>query len=438
MRLAIFGLGYVGTVSAACLAQRGHTVVGGDVNADKVHRSNQGQSPIHEPAVVNLIAAAVQSERLRATLSASEAIAQADVSLICVGTPSLPNGDVDLQYLDRVCEEIGTALARVDRYHVVAVRSTVPPGTIESRVVPVLEAASGRRVGPEIGLCANPEFLREGSVVEDFLHPPFTLIGALDARAGDVLEEVYRGLDAPVYRTNLATALMVKYTSNVFHALKISFANEIGNLCQRLNVDSHRVMEIFCADRRLNISPAYLRPGYAYGGSCLPKDLRALVFLSRHQDLELPVLEAIARSNERQAQRGVELVLATGKKRVGVMGLSFKDGTDDLRESPMVYLVETLLGKGCELKVYDPNVSLVHLTGANRQYIEQTIPHISRLLCPTLDEVIDGSDVLVVGHRVRGLEAALASHNGRHVVIDLAGVRGQLESLNGHYRGIAW
>lgn len=438
MRLAIFGLGYVGTVSAACLAQLGHTVVGVDVNAAKVDQVNDGQSPIHEPSVATLIATAVQNQRLWATLSAVDAVSQADASLICVGTPSLPNGDVDLQSLDRVCEEIGAALARFDRYHVVVVRSTVPPGVIESHVVPLLETTSGRRVGPEIGLCANPEFLREGSVVEDFLHPPFTLIGEFDSRAGDVLEEVYRRLDAPVHRTDLGTALMVKYASNVFHALKISFANEVGNLCQRLKIDSHRVMEIFCADRRLNISPAYLRPGYAYGGSCLPKDLRAMVFLARHQDLELPVMEAIARSNARQAQRGVELVLATGKKRVGVMGLTFKDGTDDLRESPMVYLVETLLGKGCELKVYDPDISLAHLTGANRQYIERTIPHISRLLCSTFEEVLADSEVLVVGHRVEGLEARLSSHNGQQVVIDLAGVRGQLESVNGSYHGIAW
>lgn len=438
MRVAVFGLGYVGSVTAACLAQMGHTVVGVDVSPSKVAQINAGQSPIAERPMPELVEAAVRGLRLRATDSAEEAIADADISLICVGTPSLPNGDVDLRQLDRVCHEVGGALRTTLHYHVVAVRSTVPPGVVESRVVPALEAASGRHVGTEIGVCSNPEFLREGSVVEGFLHPPFTLIGEMDPRAGDVLAELYREIGCPVFRTSPATALMVKYASNVYHALKISFANEIGTLCQRLNVDSHQVMDIFCADTQLNISRAYLRPGYAYGGSCLPKDLRAMVFLARHQDLDLPVLEAIARSNARQARRGIEMVLATGKKRVGVLGLTFKDGTDDLRESPLVPLVETLLGKGYDVRVYDPNIALARLIGTNRQYIESVIPHISRLLCQSLDEVLAESEVLVIGHRVEALEPLLAADNGQHIVVDLAGLRGRLRSLNGRYQGIAW
>ncbi len=437
MRVAVFGLGYVGSVSAACLAHLGHKVVGVDVALAKVEQINAGQSPIGEPAMVELVEAVVKSGNLRATISVEEAISQSDVSLVCVGTPSLANGDVDLRQLDKVCDEIGAALASTYDYHVVAIRSTVPPRTIESRVVPALEAASGRHVGPDIGVCSNPEFLREGSVVDGFLHPPFTLIGELDSRAGDVLAELYEGLGCPVHRATPDAALMVKYASNAFHALKISFANEIGNLCRQLRVDSHQVMGIFCEDTQLNISRAYLRPGYAYGGSCLPKDLRALVHLSRQHDLELPVMEAIARSNERQARRGVELVLATGRKRVGVVGLTFKTGTDDLRESPMVYLVETLLGKGYELRIYDPNISLARLTGANRRYVERAIPHISRLLRDSLDEVLAESDVLVLGHKMEELEPLLEARKGRHIIVDLAGVRGRLQSLNGYYHGIA-
>lgn len=438
MRVAVLGLGYVGAVCAACLAKMGHQVIGVDVNGAKVEAINAAQSPIVEPPMPDVVASVVAGGRLRATISVAEALAEADLSLICVGTPSQPNGDVDLQYLDRVTEEIGRALAQTHKYHVVVVRSTVPPGVVENRVAPALAVASGRQIGPDIGLCSNPEFLREGSVVEDFLHPSFTLIGELDERAGAVVAELYRDLDCPVYHTDPATAQMVKYASNVFHALKISFANEIGNLCQRLGLDSQRVMEVFRADWRLNTSGAYLRPGYAYGGSCLPKDLRAMVSLSRHQDLELPVLEAIARSNEQQARRGVELVLDTGKRRVGVLGLSFKAGTDDLRESPIVYLVETLLGKGYDLRIFDPNISLSRLIGTNRQYIERTIPHISRLLRPTLEEVLDESEVLVVSHRLEGLEAALGRYGRRHDVIDLIGLRDRLDVRSESYRGIAW
>lgn len=438
MRVSVFGLGYVGSVSAACLASRGHTVIGVDVNPTKVRQVNSGESPIPEPPMPELVAAAVGSGRLVATSSTEAATSQTELSLICVGTPSLPNGNADLRQLDRVCHEIGWALSAIPQYHVVAVRSTVPPGTIESRVVPTLEDTSGRRVGPELGVCSNPEFLCEGSVVQGFLHPSFTLIGEMDARAGDMLAALYQDLGCPVFRTDPSTALMVKYASNVFHALKISFANEMGKLCQRLGVDSHHAMEIFCADDQLNISRAYLKPGYAYGGSCLPKDLRAMVFQAHHHDLELPVLEAIAESNALQARRGVDMVLETGKQHVGVLGLSFKDGTDDLRESPMVYLVETLLGKGYDLRIYDPNISLGRLIGANRQYIESTVPHISRLLSDSLEEVIAGSEVLVIGHRMEALQPALAAHDGQHIIVDLADTSGQLLSLNGRYQGIAW
>ena len=438
VRVAVLGLGYVGSVCAACLARMGHQVVGVDVNPDKVEGTNSGQSPIVEPPMPDLVASVVRSGHLRATQSVAEACSDADVSLICVGTPSQQNGDVDLSYLDRVCAEIGAALAPSRKYHVVVVRSTVPPGTIEGRVAPALAAASGRVIGPEIGLCVNPEFLREGSVVDDFLHPAFTLIGETDPRAGAVVASLYRDLDCPTYRTTPAAAQMVKYASNAFHALKISFANEIGRLCQEVGIDGREVMDVFCADGRLNTSRAYLRPGYAYGGSCLPKDLRAIVSLSRHRDVELPVIEAIAPSNERQARRGVEFVVATNRRRVGVIGLSFKAGTDDLRESPIVYLVETLLGKGYDLRIFDPNVSLSRLVGANRQYIERTVPHLSRLLRPTLDEVLAESDVLVIGHRLEGIAAALGRYPGQHAIVDLVGSTGEVATLGNSYHGIAW
>lgn len=439
MRIAIFGLGYVGCVSAACLASEGHQVIGVDVNPLKVEMISAGQSPIIEAQVDDLIRQAVASGALRSTDSVAEAIANADLSFICVGTPSNENGSLNLRYVRNVAREIGQALAGRDDYHVVAVRSTVLPGTVTSEVIPLLEEASGRWVGDDFGVCSNPEFLREGSAVADFHHPPFTLVGEWDERSGDRVAAIYEGIDAPIVRTDLSTAEMVKYVSNAFHALKISFANEIGNFCKKVGVDSHEVMRVFSMDTKLNISSAYLKPGFAFGGSCLPKDLRALLHRARQEDLNLPVLQAIPRSNELQARLGVEMVLRTGKKRVGILGLSFKAGTDDLRESPLVYLTETLLGKGYDLKIYDENVSLARLTGANKQYIEKVIPHISSLLCSSLDEVLSTSDVLVVGNRLPTAAASLLDEvSGNHIVIDLARVRESLEGMDENYQGICW
>jgi GDP-mannose 6-dehydrogenase len=438
MRIAVFGLGYVGCVSAACLANAGHEVIGVDVNPLKVDMINAGQSPIIEAHVGDLVREAVDAGRLRATGTAADAIADADLSLICVGTPSNHNGSLNLRYLRNVAREIGRALAGQGAYHVVAVRSTVLPGTIGAEVIPLLEEASGRKVGRDFGVCSNPEFLREGSAVVDFHHPPFTLIGQWDGRSGDHLATIYEGIDAPVICTDLPTAEMVKYVSNAFHALKITFANEIGNFCKKVGVDSHEVMRIFSTDTKLNISPAYLKPGFAFGGSCLPKDLRALLYRARQEDLDLPVLQAIPRSNELQARLGVEMVLQTGKKRVGILGLSFKAGTDDLRESPMVYLAETLLGKGYDLKIYDENVSLARLTGANKQYIEKVIPHISSLLCSSFDEVLATSEVLVVGNRPPATASFLNGVNSNHIVIDLIRIKEELDGTDENYQGIGW
>jgi GDP-mannose 6-dehydrogenase len=438
MRVAIFGLGYVGCVSAACLAEAGHQVIGVDVNPLKVEMINRGQSPIIEKDVDLLIAEAVGAGRLRATTDALEAVRTSDVSLVCVGTPSDENGGLNLRYIRKVARDIGQALKSHDGYYVVAVRSTVLPGTLETEVIPLLEGASGKKVGQDFGVCANPEFLREGSAVDDFYNPPFTLIGQWDERSGETVAAIYQHIDAPVERTDIRTAEMVKYVSNAFHALKITFANEIGNIAHRLGVDSHEVMRIFCMDTKLNISTAYLKPGYAFGGSCLPKDLRALLHQARHKDLEVPVLQAILYSNELQAHRGVEMVVRTGKKRIGILGLSFKAGTDDLRESPMVYLVETLLGKGYDIKIYDENVSLARLMGANKEYIERVIPHISSLMSTSLEEVVEHAEVLVISNRGKTFSEVIArSFNGHHI-IDLVRIAPDLESAGEGYQGISW
>lgn len=438
MRIAIFGLGYVGCVSAACLAKEGHQVIGVDVNPLKVEMINAGKSPIIETGVDQLIADAVADGRLHATTIPAEAVAKADVSFICVGTPSNENGSLDLQYVHHVAGEIGQALAQQDNYHVIAVRSTVLPGTVAKEVVPLLEQASGRKAGADFGVCSNPEFLRESSAVADFYQPAFTLIGQWDERSGEQVAAIYKNIDAPIIRTDVPTAEMLKYVSNTFHALKITFANEIGNFCKKVGVDSHEVMRIFCQDTKLNISPAYLKPGYAFGGSCLPKDLRALLHRARQEDLDLPVLQSVPRSNELQARLGVEAVLRTGKKRVGILGLSFKAGTDDLRESPLVSLAETLLGKGFDLKIYDRNVSLARLTGANKQYIEKVIPHISSLLCASLDEVVAESDVLVIGNRLPEVTELLHHTNGQHIIIDLVRVGEREIESKENYQGISW
>lgn len=439
MRIAVFGLGYVGCVSSACFAEAGHQVIGVDVNTVKVEMVNGGQSPIVEKDVDRLIAEGVQSGHLRAVTDALEAVSESDVSFICVGTPSDQHGGLNLRYVRSVARDIGQALRSHDAYHVVAVRSTVLPGTLETEVIPVLEQASGKKVGEGWGICANPEFLREGSAISDFYDPPFTLIGEWDARSGETLAAPYAHLTAPMVRTSVRTAEIVKYVSNAFHALKISFANEVGNFCKKVGVqDSHQVMRIFSMDTKLNISSAYLRPGYAFGGSCLPKDVRALLYRAKHEDLDLPVLQAILRSNELQARRGVEMVIKTGKKRVGVLGLSFKAGTDDLRESSVVYLVETLLGKGYDIKIYDRNVSLARLMGANKEYIEQVIPHISSLMSTSLEEVIGHAEVLVIGQWGATFEEAIArSFNGHHV-IDLVRIAPDLQGVGRGYEGISW
>src|SRR5580698_69125 len=348
-------MGYVGTVSAGCLALDGHEVIGVDPVRTKVDLINSGQSPIIEVDIAEIIAAMVKSGRLRATQDQDEAIRQTELSFVCVGTPSQTNGNLDLTYIRRVCELIGAALKNKTDRHTIVIRSTILPGTMHGIVIPVLEEFSGKKAGTDFGVCHNPEFLREGSAVKDFNSPPKTVIGELDKASGDILVELYKKLDAPLIRTDLETAEMVKYVDNSWHALKIGFANEIGNLCKSFSIDAHAVMKIFIQDKKLNISPAYLLPGFAFGGSCLPKDLRALSYQAKMHDLELPILASILPSNEMQISRGVQMIMDKGHTRVGILGFSFKAGTDDLRESPLIEIIERLLGKGYDLRIYDKN-----------------------------------------------------------------------------------
>ena len=438
MNVSVFGLGYVGSVSAASFAADGHDVVGIDVNADKVAAINEGRSPIVEPGLGDLLQQGVRTGKLRATTSTADAINSSDLSLVCVGTPSRRNGSLDLTYLVRVCEEIGTVLRDKPSYHVVVIRSTVLPGTTHGHVIPALERTSGKKYGEGFGVSVNPEFLREGTALKDFREPPLTLVGHNHAADATPTKALYQGIQAPLIGTSIRNAEMVKYTSNAWHAVKVVFANEIGNLCKRVDVDSHDVMEIFCTDEKLNISSHYLRPGFAFGGSCLPKDVRALQYRAKEVDLDMPMINALLSSNRLQVQQAIDRIVETGKKKVGLLGFSFKAGTDDLRESPMVILAEALLGKGYALKIFDRNVSLARLVGANKQYIEEQIPHLSRHLSESIDQVIEESDVIVIGNGSPEFSAAIERCRPDQVVIDLVRIPLDFSKVRAQYDGICW
>ena len=436
MKISIFGIGYVGCVSAACFAHAGHDVIGVDVNPTKVDIINSGKSPIVEPQMNELIHDVVKSGKLRAITDSLEAVKASDISLVCVGTPSKPNGSLDLGQVARVCEEIGAALATKDTHHTVVIRSTMLPGSIESVAQPALEKTSGKKAGKDFGVCVNPEFLREGTSVKDFYAPPFTLIGADDEVTANNVGKLYSNIDAPVFTTTIKTAEMVKYVCNCFHALKVSFANEIGNICKALELDSHEVMKVFCADTKLNLSPYYLKPGFAFGGSCLPKDLRAVSYKAKELDVEVPLLSAITTTNKLQVEKALDMVLSTGNKQVGVLGFSFKAGTDDLRESPMVTLIETLLGKGLELVIYDRDVSLARLFGSNKAYIEEEIPHIAKLMRGSIDDVLNAANTIVIGNRSEEFRQIESRLRPDQKVIDLVRLFDRT-SGNG-YQGICW
>jgi GDP-mannose 6-dehydrogenase len=437
LRVSIFGLGYVGAVSAGCLAQDGHEVIGVDPVPTKVSLINRGQSPIIEAGIGEIIASTVRTGRLRATEDSVQAIHETELSFVCVGTPSLANGSLDLRYIQRVCQQIGLALKHKTGRHTVVIRSTTLPGTMHKVVIPILEEFSGKNAGADFGVCHNPEFLREGSAVNDFHSPPKTVIGELDQASGDMLAVLYGKIDAPLLRTDLETAEMVKYVDNSWHALKIGFANEIGNLCKSFAIDTHEVMRIFCQDKKLNISCAYLLPGFAFGGSCLPKDLRALAYQAKMHDLELPIITSILPSNEMQVARGLRLIMEKGHKRVGVLGFSFKAGTDDLRESPVIEVIERLIGKGYDLRLCDRNVNIASLVGANRDFILNRIPHISRLMVDNVDAVLDHAKTIVIGNKDPDFLNVAERLRDDQFLVDFVGIADG-KSRNGHYDGICW
>ncbi|AUF95888.1 GDP-mannose dehydrogenase [Pseudomonas sp. 02C 26] len=435
MNISIFGLGYVGAVCAGCLSARGHHVLGVDVSQAKIDLINQGKSPIVEPGLEQLLQDGVNQGRLRGTTDVQAAVLATDLSLLCVGTPSKKNGDLDLVYMEAVCREIGTVLRDKQSRHTVVVRSTVLPGTVKNVVIPILEQYSGKKAGTDFGVAVNPEFLRESTAIKDYDFPAMTVIGELDTQSGDLLASLYQGLDAPVIRKSVEVAELIKYTCNVWHATKVSFANEIGNIAKASGVDGREVMDVVCQDYKLNLSRYYLRPGFAFGGSCLPKDVRALTYRAGQLDVEHPLLASLMASNRNQVDIAFDLVERTGKRKVALLGLAFKAGSDDLRESPLVTLAEKLIGKGYDLRIFDANVEYARVFGANRDYIESVIPHVSSLLQNDLEQVIGEADVIVLGNNDERFASALENNEGKQV-IDLVGF---MDGVSDEQRqGICW
>jgi GDP-mannose 6-dehydrogenase len=437
--ISVFGLGYVGTVTAACLAHKGHNVMGVDLSPAKVEAMQAGRSPVVEPRVGDLISESHAAGRLHATSDSESAVLNSEISFLCVGTPSLRNGKLDLGHIEPVCREIGQVLETKKEFHLVVVRSTVLPGTAETIVVPALEKSTGKKLGQGFGVCVNPEFMREGTAVADFLEPAMTVIGAADSKHSGILREIYKWAPGRIFETSFRSAEMVKYVCNAWHAVKVSFANEVGTLAKELNVDAEALVEIFTSDTRLNISPTYLKPGFAFGGSCLPKDVRALNYRAKELDLNLPLFQSILPSNAEHLDRAVQMVLETGKKKIGMLGLSFKAATDDLRESPQVQVVKRLLGEGRQVRIWDDNVSLGRLIGSNRQYIEEVIPHIGSLLSTSLPEVLEQAEVVIIATRGLNHDELRRCLRPDHMVIDLVNLeRASRPETTGDYEGICW
>jgi GDP-mannose 6-dehydrogenase len=437
MKISVFGMGYVGCVSAACLADQGHDVIGVDINRDKIELINIGKSPIIEEDMDDLIIRVVESGKLKATFDAKQAINESELSMITVGTPSRDNGDLDLTYVQRVAVKIGQLLANKAGFHTIVMRSTVLPGSTEEMLIPAIEEASGKKVYVDFDVFFNPEFLREGSSIKDFYNPPFTVIGAQDTGSAGKLEELYAFLEAPLFKTSLKSAEMLKYVNNTFHGLKVAFANEVGRMCKRLGVDSHEVMDLFCKDTKQNLSEYYLKPGFAFGGSCLPKDIRALSYKAKTIDAEVNVMDSIMVSNENQIKDALKMIYATRQKKVGLLGLAFKPGTDDLRESPLVAMAETLIGKGYELHIYDRNVIIAKLTGSNKAYIEKEIPHISSLLASSIEEVYNLADVIVIGSKDPDFQYIAEMDTDKPIIV-LVRIKDDLTNMAPGYRGLCW
>jgi GDP-mannose 6-dehydrogenase len=438
LSVSIFGLGYVGSVSAACFASMGHKVIGVDVSRAKVEMMDSGRTPIIEARMSEMVAEANRAGLLHATTDATAAVLNSEVSFVCVGTPSLKNGKLDLSHIESVAREIGAAIRQKRSPHVFVLRSTVLAGTTETVVLPILEKESGKKCGQDFTVCYNPEFMREGSAVADFLNPPYTILGASDTQHLAPLRELYKNTPGTLYETTIPVAEMVKYFSNCYHALKVGFANEMGTMCKHLGVDAHAVTKIFTSDTKLNISPAYLSPGFAFGGSCLPKDLRAITYKAKELDLKLPLLESLMPSNAEHVDRAVEMVMSTGKKKIAQLGLSFKAGTDDLRESPMVELIEMLIGKGYQVNLYDHNVLLSRLNGANRAYIEREIPHIATLMRASAEAVMAESEVIIVGNKSPEFRTALEHARPDQVIIDLVRIFPDSSGVSCRYEGFSW
>ena len=437
--VSVFGLGYVGSVTAACLASKGHSVIGIDLSSSKVEQLQSGRTPIVEPGMAELVAEGHKASRLRATVDSEAAVLDTDISFLCVGTPSLRSGKLDLGHIEPVCRSIAQALKNKKSFHLVVLRSTVLPGTAESIVIPTLESVSGKHMGKDFGVCVNPEFMREGTAISDFMEPSMTIVGAADDKHAALLRELYAWAPGRVFQTSFRSAEMVKYVCNAWHALKVVFGNEVGTMAKELGVDAEAVIEMFCADTKLNISSSYLKPGFAFGGSCLPKDVRAFNYRAKELDLKLPLFESIVPSNEEHFRRGVEMVLQTGKKKVALLGLSFKAATDDLLESPQVQLVKQLLGEGREVTIWDDNVSMGRLIGSNREYIEHAIPHVGSLLCNDLRETLEKAEVVVIGTRGIPLEELRKHLRPDHFVVDLVNLEKLRRPLaNGKYEGICW
>ncbi len=437
MKISIFGLGYVGAVSAGCFAELGHEVVGVDPVADKIDLINKGKSPVIERGLDELVANAVRAGKLRATSDAFDAVAGTDVSLICVGTPSRPNGNLDVSYISAVATEIGKAIKSKQASHIVVVRSTVLPGTLRDVVIPALESASGLKAGSDFFVANNPEFLRESTAVDDFYHPPKTVIGADNSSTADTVAKLYAGIEGPMIKTSIEVGEMVKYADNVWHALKVGFANEIGSTCKAVGIDSHAVMDIFCQDTKLNLSPYYLKPGFAFGGSCLPKDVRALTYKARSLDVDTPIMSSILNSNSSQVSRAFDMIQALGKRPLAFLGMAFKSGTDDMRESPNLELIERLIGKGFQIRIFDRNVNLAKLVGANREFLLKTVPHVSSLLVDDLSQALDHAEIVVIGNRDPEFLTIAKRMRHNQVLVDLVRITDD-GGLGKRYIGVNW